>query len=49
VAEENIERLLPRLEALPSALLKVAGKYFKRYDDEAHKFVSNLKEEFPED
>jgi F-box protein 21 len=49
VAEENVELALPQLAELPPTLLKVAGKYFKRFDHEAHKFVSNLGEEFPED
>lgn len=27
----------------------LAGKYFKRWDDEGNKFVNNLLEEYPED
>jgi hypothetical protein len=29
--------------------MKLAGRYFKRYDAQAAKFVSNIKEEYPDD
>ncbi|PSR82812.1 Hemimethylated DNA-binding protein YccV like-domain-containing protein [Coniella lustricola] len=46
VAEENIEVLSDRP---PRALMKLAGKYFKRWDDEAKMFVSNVRDKYPED
>jgi F-box protein 21 len=47
VAEENIELLTT---AVPSAaMMKIAGRYFKRWDPEEHVFVSNLKDEYPDD
>lgn len=46
VAEENIEILEP--EEAPEALLPLAGKYFKRWDKETHRFVSNVEDEYPE-
>jgi F-box protein 21 len=46
VAEENIAVT----NAHPSeALMQLAGRYFKRYDGQAKKFVSNIKEEYPDD
>ncbi|KAK8098829.1 F-box domain protein [Apiospora kogelbergensis] len=47
VAQENI-RLLG-IEAPSDSLMSLAGRYFKRWDSEAHIFVSNLEEEYPED
>ena len=46
VAEENIEILEP--DEAPEALLPLAGKYFKRWDNEAHRFVSNVEDEYPD-
>jgi F-box protein 21 len=38
------------LEEEPSAqLLKLAGRYFKRWDTEDKVFVSNIKDEYPDD
>ncbi|KAG9567579.1 YccV-like-domain-containing protein, partial [Aureobasidium melanogenum] len=46
VAEENIMVL----EEEPSTnLLKLAGRYFKRWDQENKVFVSNIKDEYPDD
>lgn len=46
VAEENIQILSERpIEAL----LRVAGRYFKRWDDAENKFVSNIRDQYPED
>lgn len=46
VAEENIMVL----EEEPSAnLLKLAGRYFKRWDQENKVFISNIKDEYPDD
>jgi len=49
VAEENIE-LVRKGDGGPSqALLRVAGRAFKRWDQEAWKFVSNIRDEYPQD
>jgi F-box protein 21 len=46
VAEENIAVT----DANPSeSLLQLAGRFFKRYDTRTRKFVSNIKEEYPDD
>lgn len=38
------------LEEEPSAqLLKLAGRYFKRWDSKNKTFVSNIKDEYPDD
>jgi F-box protein 21 len=46
VAEENVETTKPEAPAL---LMSLAGRYFKRWDKEEHKFVSNIKDEYPDD
>lgn len=46
VAEENIETVTPEM---PITLLGLAGKYFKRWDEEKRVFVSNIKDEYPDD
>jgi len=46
VAEENIQPL----SGEPSAVLtKLAGQFFKRWDTEAQRFISNIKDEYPDD
>jgi F-box protein 21 len=46
VAEENITVL----EDTPTQnLLELAGRYFKRWDDEEKVFVSNIRDEYPHD
>jgi len=46
VAEENIHPLF----AEPSdSFMKLAGKYFKRWDAETRMFVSNIRDEYPDD
>ncbi|KAI0134012.1 Hemimethylated DNA-binding protein YccV like-domain-containing protein [Xylariales sp. AK1849] len=46
VAEENIESS----PAEPStALMQLAGRYFKRWDKETSKFESNIRDEYPDD
>jgi F-box protein 21 len=46
VAAENIEIT----EAYPTdPLLRIAGRYFHRYDDETKRFVSNIREAYPDD
>ncbi|KAF2252539.1 YccV-like-domain-containing protein [Trematosphaeria pertusa] len=48
VAEENILPVDPSVK--PSeAMLKLAGRHFKRWDDENHVFVSNVRDEYPDD
>ncbi|KAK8023758.1 F-box only protein [Apiospora rasikravindrae] len=47
VAQENILPLTR--EPTGDLITKIAGRYFKRWDSEACVFVSNLKEEYPED
>lgn len=39
----------PELSELPSSLVAVAGKHFKRWDEETRTFVSNIRDEYPED
>lgn len=46
VAEENIETV----EDEPSeVLMSLAGRYFKRWNGNAGKFVSNIRDEYPDD
>jgi F-box protein 21 len=46
VAEENIEILeTDEVDSLKS----LAGRYFKRWDVEKKVFVSNIRDEYPED
>jgi F-box protein 21 len=48
VAEENIEPVSPDTE--PSeAITRLAGRHFKRWDKESHLFVSNMRDEYPDD
>ncbi|KAJ5624720.1 hypothetical protein N7510_001029 [Penicillium lagena] len=49
VAEENIELILPHVSELPESLMTIAGKHFKRWDEDARTFVSNVRDEYPED
>jgi F-box protein 21 len=46
VAEENIEILEPEV---PTTLMGLAGRYFKRWDEGKRIFVSNIQDEYPED
>jgi F-box protein 21 len=46
VAEENIEIIKPDI---PISLMSLAGRYFKRWDRESHRFISNIKDEYPDD
>ncbi|KAI3391976.1 hypothetical protein diail_6382 [Diaporthe ilicicola] len=46
VAEENIKILR---EPPPKTLLKPAGRFFKRWDDAENKFVSNIRDEYPDE
>lgn len=46
VAQENIEIVE---SGEPTTLMGLAGQYFKRWDSTAHKFVSNITDEYPDD
>jgi F-box protein 21 len=46
VAEENIEVIEPDA---PFSLMSLAGRFFKRWDREERVFVSNIRDEYPED
>ena len=46
VAEENIAIIWPEF---PSRLMSLAGRHFKRWDRSDRRFVSNIKDEYPDD
>ena len=46
VAEDNIEL---QHGAQPFALMRIAGRYFKRWDKQEQKFASNLRDTYPDD
>ncbi len=46
VAEENVEIIEPEV---PISLMSLAGRFFKRWDRLNHVFVSNIRDEYPED
>lgn len=46
VAEDNIEL---QHGSCPLAFMSIAGRYFKRWDDQERKFVSNLQDKYPDD
>ncbi|KAL9114155.1 MAG: hypothetical protein Q9227_001927 [Pyrenula ochraceoflavens] len=51
VAEENIEIIMPdeiEVEFSPEFMF-AAGQYFKRWDPKNSRFISNLKDEYPDD
>lgn len=48
VAEENIDLILPNFSELPSILTGIAGKHFKRWDEQSRAFVSNMRDEYPD-
>ncbi|PGG97837.1 hypothetical protein AJ79_09073 [Helicocarpus griseus UAMH5409] len=49
VAEENIGPISPELSQLPPSFVNLAGKHFKRWDAESRMFVSNVRDEYPDD
>ncbi|KAL2864864.1 Hemimethylated DNA-binding protein YccV like-domain-containing protein [Aspergillus lucknowensis] len=49
VAEENVQIITSDVSELPPALVAVAGKYFKRWESTSREFVSNIKDEYPDD
>jgi F-box protein 21 len=46
VAEENIEPIYPQC---PRSLMPLAGRHFKRWDEQTRRFVSNIVDEYPDD
>lgn len=46
VAEENIT---PLSGPPPQSLLRLAGRFFKRWDEAAGRFASNMQDEYPHD
>ncbi|KAL8656220.1 MAG: hypothetical protein Q9226_002733, partial [Calogaya cf. arnoldii] len=46
VAEENIDDTPMDVE---TGLMSLAGRHFKRWDDTSEKFISNIKDEYPDD
>jgi F-box protein 21 len=48
VAQQNILPITHDDEP-SAALLSIAGRYFKRWDEERCIFVSNVKDEYPDD
>ncbi|KAF2769370.1 F-box domain protein [Teratosphaeria nubilosa] len=49
VAEENIRDVGAQGVAPPETLMGLAGRYFKRWDRVAGRFVSNIRDEYPDD
>jgi F-box protein 21 len=49
VAEENIDLIFPHFTELPQSLTAIAGKHFKRWDEVTRTFISNVKDEYPDD
>lgn len=49
VAEENIEVITPELYDLPRGLINIAGKHFKRWNAATGSFISNVRDEYPDD
>lgn len=48
VAEDNIERICDA-DLITDDTFPLAGKYFKRFDRDTCTFVSNIKEQYPDD
>ena len=46
VAEENV--LIER-EAISAEFMAMAGQHFKRWDETANAFISNIRDEYPDD
>lgn len=49
VAEENIQIIEPDVSDIPTTLFNFSGKYFKRWDSATRRFVSNIRDEYPDD
>ncbi|KAK0714348.1 hypothetical protein B0T21DRAFT_426509 [Apiosordaria backusii] len=48
IAQENVE-IITDPSQIPEELFVAAGKYFKRFDRETCRFVSNIREYYPDD
>lgn len=46
VAEENIETVEVTVS---DSLMSLAGRYFKRWDKSTSTFISNIKDQYPDD
>ncbi len=46
VAEENIQIVRPEM---PHRLVALAGTHFKRWDKRSRTFISNIRDEYPDD
>lgn len=49
VAEENIELIASPFNELPRSLISIAGRHFKQWDVQTQSFVSNIRDEYPND
>ncbi|KAK5114721.1 hypothetical protein LTR62_002295 [Meristemomyces frigidus] len=49
VAEENIDTVSASSRQPSEEILALAGRYFKRWDAAAGRFVSNIRDEYPDD
>ncbi|KAJ9194233.1 hypothetical protein DTO164E3_5632 [Paecilomyces variotii] len=49
VAEENIEIIKPDISELPPVFSTIAGKHFKRWDEHSRTYISNIRDEYPDD
>ena len=49
VAEENIDPITTSGVTPKAGLMTLAGRYFKRWDARERRFVSNMREEYPDD
>lgn len=47
VAEENIQITTP--DVVTPSLMAIAGQHFKRWDGTSKVFVSNIRDEYPDD
>lgn len=48
VAEENIDPVARDIKP-SSSILALAGRHFKRWNEDEHRFVSNVRDEYPDD
>lgn len=49
VAQENIEPIFPSHSELPISFFEIAGEHFKRWDASSRMFVSNIRDQYPDD
>lgn len=47
VAEENID--IRATDGISPTLMEIAGQYFKRWDEQSKTFISNIRDEYPDD